>query len=196
MDLGASGHPVAHGGGLLPFPLSRQTRVCSPGIGGKLGFWSIRHLALTEVLAASDLSTSQMEVCERFPALTEALLRQLLPVKCLSAGFRSLSGGVVGVLKLNEQLAKEETKRKSDGAASMDASLGHVEKRPKASILGVEDGSRSPKASLGVEDGSRSLDEDPAANAAGVTLDENLTAPPFFVLSGSYRSTGCASSVR
>jgi hypothetical protein len=56
VNLGSSFSPVFHGGGLLPGHLSMDTRVLTPTIFQRQGFWGMRTLTWEELLSSLDVS--------------------------------------------------------------------------------------------------------------------------------------------
>jgi hypothetical protein len=91
-NLGTMTYPYYHGGGWLPGVLDRQVKVLTPVLnstkhGGK---WGLRLVSGLEVLLCKDVSEAQAQIIMD-PAPPNALLRALLPGKCLGAGFAALS---------------------------------------------------------------------------------------------------------
>jgi len=76
-------HTIYHGGGLLPSPLDKRVRVCTPGLYCPKGKWVVRQLTLEEVLLSKDYSTSVAATFARI-GVSNGLLRMLIPGKCLT----------------------------------------------------------------------------------------------------------------
>jgi hypothetical protein len=100
----ASAMAYYHGGGLLPSSVNRSTRVLTPSLFARPGKWGRRALSLVEVLKAKDLSADDIDRLEEFE-LTNEFFDALLPVKCLTEGYKALvNGGGEEKVKENEMV--------------------------------------------------------------------------------------------
>jgi hypothetical protein len=91
------------GGGLLLVVLTWQVRVLAPALFAPKGLWGLRHLTCEEILVAKDFSLGAVEKLA-LETLSNALLADLVPGKCLVFGFRALINGG-GVWKIVVQRA-------------------------------------------------------------------------------------------
>ncbi|KAG7368171.1 hypothetical protein IV203_030914 [Nitzschia inconspicua] len=86
-NLGPLEAPFYHSGGLLPFPLDTAVRVLIPTLFSRDGCWGLRTVSATEVLLALDVSDA---LIPRFVAVSNTLLKSLLPGQALVASYKAL----------------------------------------------------------------------------------------------------------
>jgi hypothetical protein len=69
--------------------LDKSVRVLAPAFFAPKGLWGLRHLTSDEILVAKDFSSDTVETFAG-TTLSNALLAELVPGKCLIFGFRAL----------------------------------------------------------------------------------------------------------
>ncbi|KAG7345664.1 hypothetical protein IV203_033195 [Nitzschia inconspicua] len=92
-NLGPLVAPFYHSGGLLPFPLDTAVRVLIPTLFSRDGCWGLRTVSATEVLLALDVSDA---LIPRFVAVSNTLLKSLLPGRALVASYKALFPDIEG----------------------------------------------------------------------------------------------------
>ncbi|KAG7344897.1 hypothetical protein IV203_032428 [Nitzschia inconspicua] len=162
-NLGPLEAPFYHSGGLLPFPLDTAVRVLIPTLFSRDGCWGLRTVSATEVLLALDVSDA---LIPRFAAVSNTLLKSLLPGRALVASYKALfpdteghpvreglmvTGGV-GMLEDKQSFERLEEKKscaaevaedarsppKASGPTGMDGAKEAVELRKGAGVIATD----------------------------------------------------------
>jgi hypothetical protein len=91
VNLGYFSSPVFHGGGLLPGHLSLDTRMLTPTIFQRQGFWGMRTLTWEELLSSLDVS----ELAQSHIPFIREICHALRPGNFLHTGWNRFNGGVI-----------------------------------------------------------------------------------------------------
>jgi hypothetical protein len=99
LNLGTEVHPVFHGFGWMPGDLDTSTRILVPVLNSRQhgGKWAVRKVSPKEVLLCKDVPEGFCPLMDTGPDIASGFginfLRQLLPGKCLIAGYLTLMNG-------------------------------------------------------------------------------------------------------
>jgi hypothetical protein len=117
LNLGTEVHPVFHGFGWMPGDLDTSTRILVPVLNSRQhgGKWAVRKVSPKEVLLCKDVPEGLCPLMETGPDVDPGFginfLQNLLPGKCLIAGYLTLLNGG------GDSTNKNSTKKNEGGAS-------------------------------------------------------------------------------